>query len=81
MTEHRVWIQIEQPKNHVEGHERAKRLDALLRRAYPSLDKFFKRTIIRWNEKECSYSLAVDTAGGYLLSFDGGFWFELPEVE
>jgi hypothetical protein len=72
---HRVWIELEYPKNgNAEGHARAQLATQMLRRLGDPITGFW------WNENQHRYCVSIDSAGGFMECADNGHWFNLETL-
>lgn len=72
MTAHRVWIELEQPKNQEDGEKRAALLSAMLKKL--GVDRGIY-PIVFWAHG--SYCFTTADSGTFVEASDKGHWFNL----
>lgn len=73
-TPHRVWIEIERPKDDAEGAARAKLLSAMLKRLGVDRGSY---PLVWWNERKRCYCFTQSSVGSFVEASDDGQWFNL----
>lgn len=71
----RVWIELEQPKDNAEGHERARLLSNMINRL--NAPQYQRDKPVWWFEDKQCYCFEIDHGGSFVMANDRGHWFNL----